>query len=78
MLHSTPIAHRLLVCYVAHLVKDGKFVDGKIYSFIQGHRIGPRRDASNLVPKDIRSLTLEDFKDNKLEIADDGTIKPKK
>ena len=59
---------------VARLDGNGKFIDGKIYSFIQGFRTGPRRDASNAVPKDIRSLTLEDFKDNKLNIADDGTI----
>lgn len=63
---------------VARLDGNGKFVDGKIHSFIQGHRTGPRRDASNLVPKDIRALTIDDFKDNKLDIADDGTIKPKK
>lgn len=63
---------------VARLDGNGKFVEGKIHSFIQGHRTGPRRDASNLVPKDIRALTIDDFKDNKLDIADDGTIKPKK
>ncbi len=63
---------------VAKLDGYGYFVEGKIHSFIQGHRTGPRRDAANLVPKDIRSLTLDDFIDNKLDIADDGTIKPKK
>lgn len=63
---------------VARIDGNGKFIDGKIHSFIQGHRTGPRRDANNLVPKDIRSLTLEDFKDNKLDIADDGTITHKK
>lgn len=63
---------------VAKIDGSGKFVEGKIHSFIQGHRTGPHRDANNLVPKDMRSLTIEDFKDNKLDIADDGTIKPKK
>lgn len=63
---------------VARIDGNGKFIDGKIHSFIQGHRTGPRRDPNNLVPKDIRSLTLDDFKDNKLDIADDGTITPKK
>ncbi len=59
---------------VARLDGNGKFIDGKIHSFIQGFRTGPRRDSSNAVPKDMRALTLEDFKDNKLNIADDGTI----
>lgn len=63
---------------VAKIDGNGKFVEGKIHSFIQGHRTGPHRDANNLVAKDIRLLTLDDFKDNKLDIADDGTIKPKK
>ncbi len=59
---------------VARIDGNGKFIDGKIHSFIQGHRTGPRRDATNAVPKDIRELTLSDFKDNKLNIADDGTV----
>lgn len=63
---------------VVKLDGNGKFVEGKIHSFIQGHRTGPRRDANNVVAKDIRSLTIDDFKDNKLNIADDGSITPKK
>ena len=59
---------------VARIDGNGKFVDGKIHSFLQGHLTGPRRDATNSVPKDMRELTLSDFKDNKLNIADDGTL----
>jgi len=59
---------------VARIDGNGKFVDGKIHSFIQQGRSGPRLNTSNAVAKDIRSLTLEDIKDNKLNIADDGTI----
>ena len=59
---------------VARLGPDGKFLDGKIHSFLQGSLTGPRRDPTNAVPKDMRELTLSDFKDNKLNLADDGTI----
>jgi len=62
---------------VAQLDSNGKFVGGKIHSFLQRPLIGPRRDATNTVPKSIRNLTISDFKDNKLNIADDGTITPK-
>ena len=63
---------------VARLDKDGKFVDGKIHSFIQYRDKGPRLDDTNAAAKDIRSLTEEDIKDNRLNIADDGTITIKK
>lgn len=63
---------------VARLDGNGKFIDGKIHSFIQGHRTGPRRDATNAVPREIRELSISDFKDNKLEIANDGTLTRKK
>ena len=63
---------------VARLDKDGKFVDGKIHSFIQYRDKGPRLDTTNSVAKEIRSLTEEDIKDNHLNIADDGTITIKK
>lgn len=59
---------------VARLDANGKFLDGKIHSFLQGSNTGPRRDPTNAVPKDMRELTLSDFKDNKLNIADDGTL----
>lgn len=63
---------------VVSLDKDGKFVAGKIHSFIQVRDMGPRLDPTNSVAKDIRSLTEEDIKDNRLNIADDGTITIKK
>ena len=53
---------------------NGKFVGGKIHSFIQPGRIGPRADAQHRAARDIWSLTQEDIKDNRLIIADDGTI----
>lgn len=58
----------------AKIGKDGRFLKGKIHSFIQQRGKGPRKDTANLVAKQIRKLTLADIKDNKLKIADDGTI----
>lgn len=59
---------------VARIDGDGKFVDGKIHSMIQPGKIGPRTDAQNRAAHTIWNLTQEDIKDNKLNIADDGTI----
>lgn len=59
---------------VARLDGNGKFLGGKIHSFIQPGRVGPRADAQNRAAKDIWTLTQEDISDNKLLIADDGTI----
>ena len=59
---------------IARIDGNGKFVDGKIHSLIQPGKIGPRRDAQNRAAHDIWTLTQEDIKDNKLNIADDGTI----
>ena len=58
---------------VARIDGSGKFIDGKIHSFLQ-NSTGPHFDPTNAVPKDMRELTISDFKDNKLNIADDGTI----
>ena len=49
-------------------------IDGKIHSFLQYRDKGPRRDASCTVAKSIKTLSQQDIKDNKLNIADDGTI----
>lgn len=59
---------------VANIDADGKLVDAKIHSFIQYRDKGPRRDPTNKVVKEIRALTIDDIKDNHLDIADDGTI----
>lgn len=59
---------------MARIDGNGKFIDGKIHSFRQTGRIGPRHDPKNLAAHDMWLLTQEDIKDNKLNIADDGTI----
>ena len=63
---------------VARLDSNGNFVDGKIHPFIQYRDQGPRHDLEGKVVSEIRSLTNEDIKYNKLDIADDGTITVKK
>lgn len=62
----------------ATLNPDGTFQTGKIHSFIQSEGVGPRKDSSNSVAKNMRSLTQADFPSTPLSIADDGTITPKK
>ena len=59
---------------VARIDGNGMLVDGKIHSFLQYRDKGPRRDASCTVAKSIKTLSQQDIKDNKLNIADDGTI----
>lgn len=53
---------------------DGRFVDGKIHSFIQQRGRGPRADSSNQAARLIRRLSTEDFPSSPLKIADDGTL----
>jgi poly-gamma-glutamate capsule biosynthesis protein CapA/YwtB (metallophosphatase superfamily) len=58
------------------LNSDGLLVDGKIHSFTQPFRTGPRVDKKNVVAKAIRTLTREDFKDPHIRIEDDGSFQP--
>ncbi|MBO7563040.1 MAG: CapA family protein [Bacteroidales bacterium] len=55
----------------------GKFIDGKINSFLQKPMQGPKADPSNSAAKEIAALTREDIKDSALDIAEDGTLKRK-
>ena len=52
----------------------GEFIDGHIHSFIQQPMRGPKKDAKNIVVKEIAELTTADIKDSKLNIAPDGAI----
>lgn len=62
---------------VARIDRKGHLVDGRIHSFIQTFGVGPKLDSENKVAGFMRSLTLSDFKDANLDIADDGSFKPK-
>lgn len=55
---------------------DGLLIEGRIHSFIQPFRKGPRRDKNNNVAKNIRALTIEDFENPHIRIEDDGTFQP--
>ena len=54
--------------------KDGAFQKGKIHSFIQQKGAGPRKDASNSVAKQIKSLTESDITGSPIRIDDEGNI----
>ena len=60
---------------VARITRDGRFVDGRIHSFIQTQGTGPRLDASDKVAQHMRSLSEADFRGQYgLEISDNGTL----
>lgn len=56
--------------------KSGKFLAGRIHSFIQRKGLGPRRDTCNAVVRQIRTLTDADVRGGGLRISDDGLIEP--
>ena len=59
---------------VVELDMNGKFVGGKIHSFVQQRGLGPRKDANHGAARQIRTLSAQDFPDSPLRIADDGTL----
>ncbi len=63
---------------VVRIGRSGRLVDGRIHSFIQPFGKGPRLDADNKVAQFMRSLTMADFKNPHLKIADDGSFEPVK
>lgn len=61
----------------AKVATDGRFIEGKIHSFIQRRGVGPRLDKTNAVARQIRSLTLTDITKSSVVIANDGGIRLK-
>ncbi|MBR6424196.1 MAG: CapA family protein [Bacteroidales bacterium] len=60
---------------VVRIDRDGRFVDGRIHSFIQMPGTGPKLDAEDKVAQHMRSLSLTDFRgDCGLHISDNGTL----
>lgn len=53
---------------------DGHFIGGQIHSFIQQRGRGPVKDPTNTVAKFMRQLSVSDFPNSPLRIADDGTL----
>lgn len=53
---------------------SGRFLDGKIHSFIQQRGIGPRRDRANNAARLMKRLSAEDFPSSPLVISADGRL----
>lgn len=54
--------------------KDGRFLNGKIHSFIQQKGIGPRKDANQSVAHEIMNLTKSDVPHSEATIDSKGNI----
>ncbi len=57
---------------------DGTFARGRIHPFIQTKGVGPRRDTTETVVRQIMSLTASDFPDTPLRITPSGALHYKK
>jgi cell wall-associated NlpC family hydrolase len=57
--------------------KNGRFVKGQIFSFIQKDKTGPQPDTNNLAAKEIKQLTELDFPETDLIISNEGIINRK-
>ncbi len=58
----------------AKIDRQGKFLSGKIHSFIQTKGVGPRKDATHSVAQQMKKLTIADIQNNLLEISNEGDI----
>lgn len=54
--------------------RKGKFVDGKIHSYIQQRGKGPVSDPNNASAKQIKSLSEADFSESPLKISNSGEL----
>ena len=52
----------------------GEFLKGKIHSFIQQRGVGPRRDTTNSVARQMKMLTESDIQQRTFTIDDEGNI----
>lgn len=59
------------------LTHDGRFVKGKIHSFIQQKGIGPRKDALCRAAREMQRLTRLDVPDTPLHIDNEGNVRRK-
>ena len=57
---------------------EGRFVTGKVNSFIQQRGRGPMTDLSNSVARQIANLSAADFPESPLMFGPDGTISVRK
>lgn len=58
-----------------NVTRDGRFVSGRIHSFVQQRGAGPVKDPAGKAAHTIRALTTADISDPGLHIDDDGSIR---
>ncbi len=56
----------------------GEFIDGQIHSYLQQKGVGPRKDASNAVAREMKMLTEQDIKGSPIRISAAGQISVEK
>lgn len=56
------------------VTRDGRFLSGRIHSFIQRRGIGPRLDSTHRAAREIAALTHDDIMHPRIRVANDGTI----
>lgn len=61
---------------VVRVDAEGRFIDGRIHSFKQHPRQGPKADSGHSAARLIRQLTLADFPHSPLSISEDGALTP--
>ena len=54
--------------------RKGRFLEGKIHSFIQQKGVGPRKDNSDAVAREIKELTESDIQGSPIRIDGAGNI----
>ncbi len=59
---------------IVNIDKDGNFINGNIISFIQQYKGNLKYDKTNIIPKFMKNLTIENFPDSKIKINDDGSV----
>ena len=55
--------------------RNGDFISGQIHSFIQKKGIGPLKDSTNSVAKEMKSLSESDIKNPQITISTNGEIR---
>jgi hypothetical protein len=58
--------------------KQGRFLKGKIHSFLQQKGVGPRKDANQSVAREMMNLTNSDVPHSEATIDRNGNITLKK
>lgn len=57
--------------------RDGRFVEGRIHSFVQYRGKGPQPDSTHRAAREVATLTQEDFPQTPLTLSADGRIRRK-